>query len=109
MLQLASPSVTLGAPSPSSPLEQLHALADRELALLAHGVGDHLPIELAERVLTLRAQRAPARGQPRPRRARYSVATDRRLIPGHRAGATEMSREAPAKRVVSATLAGVGC
>jgi hypothetical protein len=25
-------------------------LEDRELALLAHGVGDHLPIELAERV-----------------------------------------------------------
>jgi hypothetical protein len=33
-------------------------LEDRELALLAHGVGDHLPIELAERVLALRAQRA---------------------------------------------------
>jgi hypothetical protein len=33
-------------------------LEDRELALLAHGVGDHLPIELAERVLELRTQRA---------------------------------------------------
>jgi hypothetical protein len=33
-------------------------LEDLELALLAHGVGDHLPIELAERVLALRAQRA---------------------------------------------------
>jgi len=32
-------------------------LEDRELALLAHGVGDHLPIELAERVLALRARR----------------------------------------------------
>jgi hypothetical protein len=36
----------------------VHLLEDRELALLAHGVGDHLPIELAERVLALRAQRA---------------------------------------------------
>jgi hypothetical protein len=33
-------------------------LEDRELALLAHGVGDHLPIELAERVLELRMRRA---------------------------------------------------
>jgi hypothetical protein len=33
-------------------------LEDRDLALLAHGVGEHLPIELAERVLGLRARRA---------------------------------------------------
>jgi hypothetical protein len=38
--------------------EELLVLEDRELALLAYGVGDHLPVELAERVLELRTQRA---------------------------------------------------
>jgi hypothetical protein len=33
-------------------------LEDRELALLAHGVGDHLPVEVAEGVLELCARRA---------------------------------------------------
>jgi hypothetical protein len=37
--------------------EQLVALADEELRLLAGGVGDHLPAELAERVLRVRAER----------------------------------------------------
>jgi hypothetical protein len=44
--------------APASPREEALYLEDRELALLAHGVGDHLPIELVERVLALRAQRA---------------------------------------------------
>jgi len=37
--------------------EGLVALADDELRLLAGGVGDHLPAELAERVLRVRAER----------------------------------------------------
>jgi hypothetical protein len=36
----------------------LLVLENRALALLAHGIGDHLPIEVAERVLELRIQRA---------------------------------------------------
>jgi hypothetical protein len=55
MLGLGPPSSA--SPSPS-PREQVLLLEDRELALLAHGVGEHLPSELAERVLALRAQRA---------------------------------------------------
>jgi hypothetical protein len=59
MLRLVPPlSSSPASPPPFSSREQLLALADRELALLAHGVGDHLPIELVERVLALRAERA---------------------------------------------------
>jgi hypothetical protein len=38
-----------------SPLEQLER---DELRLLASGVGDHLPAEIAERVATIRQERA---------------------------------------------------
>ena len=55
MLQLI-PSPT--DPSQVTPLEQLVALQDAELRLLAHAIGDHLPPELAERVLELRARQA---------------------------------------------------
>jgi len=58
MLQLAPPPASLQAPPPASPLEQLQALEELELALLARGVGENLPIELADRVLSLRARRA---------------------------------------------------
>jgi hypothetical protein len=51
------PKVSSPSPPPSLHEEML-VLEDRELALLAHGVGEHLPIELAERVLELRMQRA---------------------------------------------------
>ncbi len=56
MSQLAPPPASLQGPSP--PLEQLQALMDLELALLARAVGESLPIELADRVLGLRARRA---------------------------------------------------
>jgi hypothetical protein len=58
MLRLASPLGSSPASPPSSLRAQILVLGDRELALLAHGVGDHLPVELAERVLALRAERA---------------------------------------------------
>jgi hypothetical protein len=57
ILEFGRPPVSSASPAPS-PREQVLLLEDRELALLAHGVGDHLPIELAERVLAVRAQRA---------------------------------------------------
>jgi len=37
--------------------DRIAALFDEELRLLAVGVGDHLPVELAERVKRLRAER----------------------------------------------------
>ena len=55
VLQLASP---YAAPPPSTALEQLRELQDSELRLLAHAIGDHLPAELFERVLDLRARQA---------------------------------------------------
>lgn len=55
MLQLL-PSPTVS--SPVTPIEQLAALQDAELRLLAHAIGDHLPAELAERALELRARQA---------------------------------------------------
>ena len=58
MLQLAPPPATLPAPPTASPLEQLDALANAELALLARAVGEHLPAELADCVRELRARRA---------------------------------------------------
>jgi hypothetical protein len=45
-------------PSPVTPLEQLVALQDAELRLLAHAIGDHLAAELVERVRDLRARQA---------------------------------------------------
>ena len=57
MLQLAPPPATLQAPPTASPLEQLDALANAELALLARAVGESLPCELVDRVLELRARR----------------------------------------------------
>lgn len=60
----------LRSPSPlASPREEMLFLEDRELALLAQGVGGHLPIELVERVLAVRAQRtalAASLGLDRP-------------------------------------------
>jgi hypothetical protein len=53
----ADPPASSASPQ-RSPHEEVLLLEDLELALLAHGVGDHVPIELAERVLALRAQRA---------------------------------------------------
>ncbi len=58
MLQLAPPPASAFAAPPASALEQLDALANLELALLARAVGEHLPAELADRVLDLRARRA---------------------------------------------------
>jgi hypothetical protein len=58
MLQLAPPLASLPAPPPITPLEQLDALMNAELALLARAVGEHLPAELADRVLELRSRRA---------------------------------------------------
>ena len=56
MLPLASSPT---APAPVTPLEQLQALQDSELRLLAHAIGDHhLPAGLSERVLELRARQA---------------------------------------------------
>jgi len=43
---------------PPSPLEQMRALQDAELRLLAQATGEHLAPELADRVLELRARRA---------------------------------------------------
>jgi hypothetical protein len=62
MLQLAPPPASLPA-SPSSALEQLDALVNAELALLARAVGEHLPVELADRVLAVRARRAALEAQ----------------------------------------------
>jgi hypothetical protein len=45
-------------PAAVTPLGQLDALVNPELALLARAVGEHLPVELAERVLAVRARRA---------------------------------------------------
>lgn len=42
---------------PPSAGEKIAALADAELRLLAAAVGDHLPVEVAERVAQLRAER----------------------------------------------------
>ena len=42
-------------PEPSA--ERLVLLRDEELRLLAQGVGEHLPIELAERIRALRRER----------------------------------------------------
>lgn len=54
---LAPPS-----PNPTLPLLpatlELAELADAELRLLARAVGEHLPVELADRVLELRVRRA---------------------------------------------------
>jgi hypothetical protein len=57
ILEFGRPPASSASPQ-RSPHEEVLLLEDLELALLAHGVGDHLPIELAERVLALRAQRA---------------------------------------------------
>ena len=56
VLQLVPSPTTV--PSPVTPLEQLVALQDAELRLLAHAIGDHLAAELVERVLELRARQA---------------------------------------------------
>jgi hypothetical protein len=56
MLQLAPPPAALQAPPTPSALEQLDALVNAELALLAHAVGESLPVELVERVLAVRAR-----------------------------------------------------
>ena len=45
---------------PPSPLEQLRALHDAELRLLAQATGEHLAPELADRVLELRVSPGPA-------------------------------------------------
>jgi hypothetical protein len=37
--------------------ERIARLADEELRMLAAGVGDHLPIELVERAIVVRAER----------------------------------------------------
>jgi hypothetical protein len=37
--------------------DRLAELADEELRLLAVGVGEHLPVELADRIVTLRFER----------------------------------------------------
>ncbi len=59
MLQLAPPPASLQAPLPhTSALDQLDTLANAELALLARALGEHLPCELVDRVLKLRARRA---------------------------------------------------
>jgi hypothetical protein len=57
MLQLAPPPA-LHDRTPITPVEQLDALLNAELALLARAVGEHLPVELADRVLAVRARRA---------------------------------------------------
>jgi hypothetical protein len=57
VLRLVPPPGSAPASPPRSPREQLLILEDRKLALLARGVGDHLPIELVERMLALRAER----------------------------------------------------
>ena len=44
------------ADAPSSPLERRHQLEDERSRLLALAVGDHLPIELAQRAAVLTAQ-----------------------------------------------------
>ena len=44
------------ASAPRSPLERRHGLEDECSRLLAHTVGDHLPIELAQRPADLTAQ-----------------------------------------------------
>jgi hypothetical protein len=56
VLQLVPSPTTV--PSQVTPLEQLVALKDAELRLLAHAIGDHLAAELVERVLDLRARQA---------------------------------------------------
>lgn len=58
LLQLAAPSACRDALAPLSPWEQLDALANTELALLACAIGAHLPVELVDRVLAVRARRA---------------------------------------------------
>ena len=42
--------------APTSPLERRHELEDERSRLLALAVGDHLPIELAQRAADLTAQ-----------------------------------------------------
>jgi len=44
------------ATAPTSALERRRELEDQRLRLLALGVGDHLPIELAQRAADLTAQ-----------------------------------------------------
>jgi hypothetical protein len=46
------------APIAWSPLQELQALQDAELRLLAQATGEHLPRELVERVHDLRARQA---------------------------------------------------
>jgi hypothetical protein len=46
------------SPGALDPIAAAAALEARELRLLAHAVGDHLPIELAVQVAELRARRA---------------------------------------------------
>jgi hypothetical protein len=69
MLRFAPPAASVLAPSSTSALAQFDALLNVELALLARAVGEHLPVELADRVLAVRPARR-ARGRAGLRRHR---------------------------------------
>ncbi len=47
----------LGVPDPPSRLERLQALAERELALLAHSTAGHLPVEVRVNLEALAEER----------------------------------------------------
>jgi len=49
--------LSLVAPGPPAPGDPIAALFDAELRLLAVGVGDHLPVEVSDRVARLRDER----------------------------------------------------
>ncbi|MFN2466507.1 MAG: hypothetical protein ABR521_00010 [Gaiellaceae bacterium] len=49
--------LSLVEPGPPAPRDPIAALFDEELRLLAVGVGDHLPVEVSDRVARLRDER----------------------------------------------------
>ena len=49
--------LSLVEPGPRAPGDRIAALFDEELRLLAVGVGDHLPVEVSDRVARLRDAR----------------------------------------------------
>lgn len=51
------PDLSLVEPGPRAPGDRIAALFDEELRLLAVGVGDHLPVEVSDRVARLRDAR----------------------------------------------------